>query len=588
MSVNFVHKLDGQQMGEPRGWQDLEITIDWLNKKESGAVNISNLSFVGLANQYIQQRALNGLTGGVGIFEGIPYQIEVGNIGNPVFTFDGYLDLTEEMTVLGGEEVTCSLKKRLGNDWLNDVADAYSFAYLYDQGIITDADFVKVPYVINYVPDGMQLIVISTSLYMMTKELIENIKETVKAIAIIVNASTPVIGTSVGAGAGVVTAWDLGDYVMAGLEVVARIAYTIAITIAIIKLIEQLFEQLLPAKRNHLGMSFLKMAQRGCQYLGLGFQSTLLTSLSNRVYIPPKDRKGGEDGERGFPHVGDAIYTFGDLIRHLKEKYNADYRIINNVFIFERKDAFLAPSSYQMPNYFNAQERILDKYSFNTNEMLANYNVLYEYDIQDQNTLDNQTGRVFQAITTPIVKNDEKLVNIKNLAQITMPYTMGLEKTNLTDVERLLKSLGKVVDGITGIFGGGTNFASKINDRKGALLLSSHFLSIGKEVVMQGGKLANNQRGLLDVKKLWDNYHYINSFAVYQGEHNQFKRFKEQPVPMTLAEFSILLQNNMATDNQGNDYRVELIKYKPYYGTAIIDYRVKSEYTKNLKIEIIT
>ena len=585
---DIIHLIDGQGLGEPRNWQDLEITVDWLNKKESGAINVSDLSFVNVANQYLQQRALNGLSGGVGIFEGVPYEILVGDITAPTYRFKGYLDLTEELTVIGGEEITCSLKKELGDDWLNDVADGFSFAYLYDQNIITSSDFVKVPYVINYVPDGMQLIVLSMSIFMMTKELIENIQKIAEAIGDVTDASTPVIGVSVGLGAGVVTAWDLGNFILVALKLVARIAYTIAIVIAIKNLVEELFEQLLPAKRNHLGMSFNKMVERACQYLGLGYQSNLLQNeIKDWVHIPNKDRKGGESGEYGYPSNAGAIYTFGDLIRMLKEMFNADYRIVNGVFLFERKDAFDTPSPYQMPAYFSNQERLLENVQFNTNEMISNYNIFWQYDIQDQNTLDDQTGRVFQAITTPQVVTNQKFVNIKNLAQISIPFSIGKEKTGLTAVEEVLKTLGQLVDNITGIFGGGTNFASRIEDRIGSLLLSSHFLTVGKVVVMQGGKLAGNQRQLLDTKLLWDKYHFINSFAEYQGVHNQFYRYKDAPVPMTIEEFAILLDNNLATDSNGAEYRIEKVVYKPYKGTAKIDYRLKKKYTNNLKIEFV-
>lgn len=586
--ANIRHLINGQDYGEPRNWQDLEITVDWLNKKESGAINVSDLSFVGEANEYLQQRIMNGLSGGVGIFEGEPYEIRVGDVNNPTFTFKGYLDFTEEMTVLGGEEITCSLKKETGEDWLNDVADSFSFAYLHDQGIITDGDFVKVPYVINYIPDGMQLIVLSMSIYMMTKELIENIQNIAEAVGDITDASTPVIGVSVGLGAGVVTAWDLGNYILVALKLIARIAYTIAIIIAIKNLIEELFEQLLPKKRYHLGMYYHKMFEKACTHLGLGFQSNLLQNeIRDWCHIPNKDRKGGESGERGFPSNAGPIYTFGDLIRVCKEWFNADYRIINGVFLFERKDSFLTPSTYQMPNYFVNQERLLDGVKFNTEEMLSNYNIFYQYDIQDQNTLDDQSGRVFQAITTPNVKVNEKFVNIKNLAQISIPFALGKEKTGLTAVEEVMKTLGQIVDNLTGIFGGGTNFANQIEDRIGSLLLSSHFITIGKVVVMSGWKLANNQRQLLDTKLLWDKYHYINSFAEYQGVHNQYYRYFEQPVGMTIQDFALILDNNIATDSSGNEYVIEKVVYNPEKGSAKIDFRVKRKYTNNLKIEFV-
>ncbi len=583
--ADIVHLINGNDFGNPRNSKDLEITIDWKNKKESGAINVSDLEFVDKANEYLQERIMNGLNGGVGIFEGEPYKIVIGDISNPTFVFEGCLDFTNSTMVIGGEEITCALKKKHGDDWLNDTADGFSMAYLYDIGVIVNGDFIKVPYVINYVPDGMQLIILSMSIYMMTKELVENIEDIASAIGDVIDASTPVVGVSVGVGAGVVTAWDLGNFIMVSIKLIARIAYSIAIAIAIAKLTEELFEQLMPKKRNHLGMTFRRMFERSCQHLGLSFSSSI--AELDWVHIPRKDAKGGSSGERGFPSNSEPIYTFGDLIRTMKEMFNADYRISNGTFYFERKDNFIFPSSYQIPSFFNNQERILDNVKFNTDEMVSNYNIYWALDIQDQNTLDIVDGRVFQAITSPVTKNNPEYVMIKNITEIALPFSLGREKTELTDIEKVLKTLGQLVDSITGIFGGGTNFATKVENRIGSLLLSSHFSTYGKVVKMNGSKLANNQRIELDVRKLWDKFHYINSFAEYQGEHNQFFIYENQRVPMNIEDFAILMENNHAIDSEGNEYKIDTVIYSPDKTTAIINYRVKRKYTTNLKIEFV-
>lgn len=587
---NQTHLIDGQNFGEPVDWQDIEIEMDWLNKKESASVNVADLAFKGEANDYLQQRILNGLTGGVGIFEGIPYDILIGDSSNPEFTLKCYLDATEEPTIFGGEEIVLSLKKLTGDDWLNDVADSFSFASLYDEGIIKDSDFIKVPYVINNIPDGMQLIVISMSLFIMVKESIENGVALSKAIAEIINASTPSVGVGVGAGAVAVTTWDLGDFIWAGLNVLARIIYTIAMQIAINNLLKELFKQILQQKRNHLGMTFGMMMKRACQKLGLGFQSNLLLSseFKDWVHIPAKNKKGDSGQQTGFPTNTEAIYTFGGLVRTLKQVFNADFRIKNNIFYFERKDQFNLPENYQLPEFFSNQERLLDQYTFNTDEIFANYNINWALDVQDQNTLDVVEGRIFQAITSPIAVNNQKLVNIKGLEEIQIPFSMGLEKTSLTVVEEALKALGGVVDSLTGLFGGGTNFKSQVEARIGSLLLSSHFLTTGKVVKMNGTKLANKQREQLSALNLWNKCHSINSFALYNGNHNQFKRFKELEVPMDLRDFELLLESNKGTDSSGKDFEIEKVVYNRYQRKAKIDYRIKEIYTNNLQLKIIT
>ena len=215
---------------------------------------------------------------------------------------------------------------------------------------------------------------------------------------------------------------------------------------------------------------------------------------------------------------------------------------------------------------------MLDRPKFNTSEIISNYNIFWAYDTQDQNTLDDQTGRVFQAITSPITVQNQKLVNIKNLAQINIPFSIGKTKTSLTDIEKVAKGLGQVVDNITGIFGGGTNFASQIKNRLGSLLLSSHFLTAPKIVVMTGNKLAKDQRALLSARSLWDRYHYINSFAEVNGHHNQYYRYEGQRIPMKLKDFDALLENNNGTDSDGRPFVVEKFVWKPEDGTAIMDY----------------
>lgn len=583
--MNIIqHLINGQDLGVPRNWQGLEITIDWINKNDSGAINVSDLEFVGEANEYLQRRVIDGLNGGVGIFEGERYQIKVGDPENPVYTFEGFLDFTQELTRVGGEEIICGLKKKKGEDWLNDVADSFSFAYLYDQGVITNSDFTRVPYVINFVPDNLALITLSLSIYMMTKEIIENVQKLAETIADVTDASTPVIGVGVGFGAVAVTAWDLGNFILVVLKALARLAYIIAMSVAIVNLIEDLFEQILPAKRNHIGMSYRKMFEKACEYLGMTFQSDI--PELDWVHIPRKTAKG-QDTDTGFPTNSEPIYVFGDFIREMKQKFNADYRIVNNVFIFKRVDQFRFPSSYKIPNFFNNQERLLQVNGFNTDEMVANYNIYYSLDVQDQNTLEDSSGRVFQAITSQKQTINEDYVQIKGLAEVVIPFSMGKEKRELTDIEKVARTLGGIVDDITGIFGGGTNFRSKIQQRIGSLLLSSHFLTVGKVVVMSGSKLANNQRSILDSRKLWDNYHFVNSFADVNGTHNQWFIYEGQEVPMTIEEFDILLTNNFSFDDEGREYVIQRVVYLPEQDKATIDFRIKQKYTNNLKIEYV-
>lgn len=593
--ADIRHKRNGILISEPRNFEDIQITKDFLNNSEDSAINTSKLIFAGEEGVALTNRILNGLTGGLGMYEGDKYEIEVGTIGNPEFVYDGYLDFTDS-EFIGCNEVAVSLKKRRGNDWLNDVADGFSFRYLQEIGIINSSDFVKVPYVINYVPDNMQVILLSISLFMMTKELIESIKATAEAIADVTDASIPVVGVGVGLGAVAVTAWDIGNVVLTVIKVAAYIAYTIAMVVAIKNLIEEIIEQLIPKKRDHLGIGLKTLFQKACQHLNLTLSSTVLDKRSNWVIIPNKGHKGGEKPEgftgtfieTGVPGIDDPFDTFGDLIRIWGDTLNSKVTIIGTVLHFERVDHKFSQSTFKIDDNFTDQERHIDRYTTNANELVSNYALDWSTDVQDQNTLDNQEGRLFQAILEPNTSTNKDLVMMKNLQEIINPCSLGLRKNDLTKIEEVLKKLAEFIDNLTGILGGGTSFVSKIEARKGSLLLSSHFLSKPKVVVMSGSKLANNQRGLLSQKRIWDELHFINSFKEINGEHNQRFIYKGVKVKFCIEDYISLLDSQEAETADGQEAMIDVLKWKVRDNYAIIDYRIKKKFTNNLKITYLT
>lgn len=578
---------------EPRNWQDLEIEINFLDGANEANINIASLEFVGNEAKLIRERIFNGLLGGTGVFEGDPYRIEVGENGNPAFVFEGYLDYASNPKFTSCNIVQCALKKRAGGDWLNDVADGYTFRFLASKDIIKQTDYKKVPYVINFVPDGSEIIMLSLSLYVMTKELSEITMNTSTLIAEAVNANTPVTGVAIGVAPAVVTAWDLGDIITFSLKVAANLIYSIAIIIAIKNLIDAIFEQLYPNKRYHLGISILTLLKRGCEYLGLTLVSNLLEENKNWIYIPSKNHKGGqrpqdETGswiETGVPSAGDPFDTLGDFIRYLKQIFNADYKIVNGVFYFERKDFWDNSSSYQLPDYFTNQDTLDDTFSLNTNEIISNYLIYWAYDATERNTLVDQKGRVFQITLEPEIRQNQDLLNLKGLTEIAIPCALGSRKDDFTPIEILLKSLGRFVDGLTGLLGGGTNYASMVEARRGCLMLSAHEFEVPKMVVMSGDKLAANQREILSGNNLWHKYHFLNCFAEINNRHNQYYLYEGAKIPFCVEDFIKIASNNHCTTVNGEKAKIDSLTWRVWDNTAIVDYRVNKKYTNNLKIK---
>ena len=582
----------------PRNFESAKIIIDFKGQKEAAKITIDSIELVGAEGSALRQRILSGLSGGVGFFEGEPYQIQIGELSNPAGTFDGFLDFSEGVEFIGDCDVRTTLKREQGTDWLTEVADGFSYRYLESIGLITSADFDGVPVVKNCVPQATELLILSISTFLMVKELIENIQAIGERTADLTDAATPVVGVSAGLGAGAVTAYDIGNIILAALKLVLQIAYTVAIVIAIIELIEQIIEQLMPPKRIHLGMSIKTLFKKACEHLNLSLQSSLLDSIDSGqrwVLIPSKNHRGGSPPtgagadwrETGVPSQQDPTDTFGGVIRIFKRMFNADYQIKDGVFIFERVDFFRNQSNYVIPDTFIEQQQFIDINTFNTNEIKANYVISYAFDSQDLNTLDVPDGRVFQAQLSPNITVNPNLSILKGLEEVAIPFSLPLRKDELTDIEKAVFALVSVADALTGQLGNPQSFSGKIANRIGALNLSSDFLSVPKLAVMSAGKLVKNQRQILDSRKLWFDYHYLNSFEPIDGEHNQYYLYSGQKIPFCFEDFLSLLDNNKVTTAAGEDAEIEGLEWNVWEDFAVIDYRVNRLYDNNFKISYL-
>jgi len=475
----------------------------------------------------------------------------------------------------------------------------FSYRYLQNQGIISDNDFVPVPYVINYIPDGAQLLILGISTFMMTKELVESIQAISDRITALTDAAVPVTGVSAGFGGGVVTAYDIGGIIGAALALIAQVAYTVAIVVALVKLTEQIIEELMPPKRYHLGMTVKSLFVKACQHLNLTLESTLLDDIEKGgnkwVLLPSKNHRGGEKPtgadaswrETGVPSQQDATDTFAGVIRTFKEMFNADFQLKDGKFIFERRDFFIKSTGYVIPDTFIDQEKLIDNNTFNTDELKSSYNINWSFDSQDLNTLDNQNGRVFQAVLSPKVTNNEKLKSLTGLQEVGIPITMGLRKDKLTVIEEVVKVLVSSVDALTGQLGNPQSLSGQITNRIGALHSSSHFLSSPKMVVMAGSNLQLDQRNIISAGNLWNNYHYINSFKQINGKHNQYWIYREQKIPFCFEDFVNLLDSNQVETVQGEPAEIESLEWDIWNNFATVNYRVNRLYDDNFNITFL-
>ena len=584
--------IAGQEVNR-RNYDDLTITLDSLNGRAEPSITVDKITLVGEQGNLIRARVLNGLTGGVGIYEGEPSYFEVSDNG-VTETFNGYLDFTDSLEFIGDCEVSCTFKKEQGTDWLNDVAGGFTYRYLYDIGIIEDSDFIDIPYVINYIPDGIVLSFLAQSVFSLTVQFVRTVESISESIKDLTNAATPVVGTSVGLGAGVVTAYDIGDIIGYSLALAFKVVTAIALGYAIGLLITQIREQLMPLKRYHKGISVKNLFVKACEYLNLNLVSTLLDEIDKggqrRVFMPQKAQKGSlKLGDRttatGLPLENSLQDNVDGVIQTYSSIFNADFKIIDGTFYFERIDKFKSPTTYVIPDTFTDQSKLQDLNGFNTNEIVSNYSISWAYDSQDLNTLDNQDGRVFQAKIEPKTTTNTKLRNLKGSRYIKIPMALSVRKNELTAIEKAVKTITEIGDSLTGQLGKATSLSGKINNRIGVMNLSNHITSTDKLVVMAGSKLATNQRGIVSAANLWENYHYINSFVPdSNGVHNQYWLYSEQEIPFCMSDFVSLKNGSEVVTQTGEKAEIELLNWKPTENKATITYRVNRLFDNNFNL----
>lgn len=560
---NIKHYIKGNQTtSNPLNNDSLGVVVDWTGDK-AVTVDFDIQKWMGEDAETIINERANGL----GSFVGIPYRMEVDNVSLPELMFD-----LRKFTQYGCNEVDVGVRLVQNKDWFEGEAGVLQFRRLEEQGKFLTGDFVQVPYNINYIPDGMEVLMLSISTYLMAKELAVATKEIGTGIAEVAAAAAPPPIP--------------GLILLSVLNLVIRLAYFVALVIAIIKLINSIVSELYSRTRYHTGIKTRSLFRVACQELGLTFESTIfdIPRYRDEVIICSKSERGRFNISQRTPaspnRSDTGLYFFGEFVKTMMSKFNADYRIYNGVFRFERWDYWATNSTYVIPDNFSNQERAIAQFTDNADDFKGGYTISYQFDDKDQNTFDEITNMAYDVITKVGSGLGSGYENAHGVQYIDIPLARARRKASLSRFEELLFGLFSFVDAVTGVLGGGTNFASQIQGRINNMELSDHFTSKPKVVYMNSA-LSGLSTSQASAVQLWDDFHYINSFKKINNKHNQWIKYSI-PCSFCVQDFVSLLENNFAELESGETVEVERLTWTPYKDEAILEIRVNELYTTNL------
>ena len=565
------HYLNGVEVA-PRNVLEIGLITDYTGNPEMLQVDTDTIVLPREARDIIMQHVATQ-----GVFEGIPYTLEVGNI-----QLDYYVDLTESFAIRDFE-VEVKIKKRKGFDNFFENADGLSFELMAKKGV--NFNFVNLPYLIipeNQVEIGLTL---SLAIYSLTREAIQATRDLISATEKLIRAVTPNVS--------LVPVPPLGEIIALSVAVVAQLAYTLAIYVALVKLVRQMQELIFPKVRYYKGATIKELIKKGCEYLGYSLDSNLLNSWDKLTIMPVPLTKGKKSVfnfiqndlnfsfTKGYPTAQDTVSTLGELINAVETWFNAKTKVFNGVVQIERRDYWKNITANTTLPALNLQSDRQNEYRFNTEEAWKRTYIHYQVDYADTHTLDKFDPTDAEYSTEPLNVINEDLVSIRGFNDVNIPFALGVRKDQLSYIETFAKAYLQIADAIIGFFGANVNFSSLITDRLGVTQISSQFFGVTKVLYAVNGRQPKNYVDKIKASNIYNLYHKINEINV-----NGYKVYNDAPMRLNPQEFISLLDNNFAYIN-GALCEILTVRFTDEQSQAVISYREPFNYASG-KVEILT
>lgn len=550
----------------PRNRDSIGVVSDFTGNPEVLSLNIDTLQLPREAYQIVKDHIAS-----IGLFEGIPYRVEMGTNIN----LDYYVDLTDPSNTFRQHECEVKIKRRMAYDSFMDNANGTTFELMLKKGVNFDRFFV--PYIIIKDNQAELAITLAISLYSLTDALITAVKDTAEMIGNLVSGTIPNLG--------VTPTFPIGNVIAYVLKTLAQVIYTAALLLAVVDLSTQLFALIFPPVRNLRAAKIKELMKKGCDYLGYTFESTLLDQYPGYTILPVPlipNRKSYFDFlpeeltqpyNKGVPSSSDTVSTLGSLFTACEQMFNARTRVFNGQVRFERRDYGQNQVNLQLQPALTLQPDRDDQFSYNVDDIWKRYYIHYTLDQSDSHTLDklydyNQA----EYSTEPTSYTNYDLVSIKGLNEVDIPFALGQRKDKLNWLEKLARTFFETVDQATSIFGGGTNYASKIEARVGVLVISQNVFTVTKLLYTSAGKQPQNFANLVSAGALWTKFHQINEI-----NQNDYVIKQDARVRIKASDFVTLLDNNYV-EIDGISCEILRMEWIDEKSQAVITYRKPDDY----------
>ena len=588
MPTTPIFKLNGLNIEPPRDWTDFSVLATFDKSSVQANITTTDLTFVNSGRNKIVEwfeAGLNPLSTVSGCYQGMPIDIGLSDGVTNTPSFNGLIDFSDNFEILNSVEVSCKLKSFDGLNLLEEQLNGLTFALLEDKGFIKDGDWVNVPYFVETDYSAVENALFILMIYNIIKESSYLIMGLVNAVS--------------------VSYAGLGGPLSSVTQGVALVVYIISITFQIILIVKRLKDLIYPTKRHYNGILYITAIQKICAYFGLQFESSI-EELNSLVFLPSQTEKGKmnfDSSISGSPTSRDDGYIAGRFMEITKEIFKAKFVLSDNVLTLEPliNDDFWQkqPDPYVLPDV------LIENRKYNIEELNSAYIISFTEDLNDTFTNTNFNGTVYEIRTgqrgsfsgSANINTPNRGSLIKGINDFTIPYALGTRRDKLTALESTFAGLinfyseiPKFFNKVASLFGSNRrprNIPNPVGIRKDMLKISQHNFSVAKIMLMKKG--VNNQyvfkrsyRDDWNAKFLWNKYHVNDSF-VDLNYRNQWRLHNNIEVGFGFEDFVKLSKNAYFYTNDGKLARAEKFEWNYANNRAIIDFRVREVFTKNLE-----
>lgn len=605
--MEIIFQLDKTTECNPENRRGLSFEINYDPEATQQQVALSNnrWRFAREDRDYIIKNAR--------AFIGMKFDLLLKQNGKPEQLLENYLDFSQDFLKSRNECVATSVRYN-SMYWFNDASSAITYEYLFNnnttQGLPSGyaswhdwflAKQIYVPYVISSLPKTAQAFqAIITGVY-----IVMAIKECLKTIA-------------------QMTADSVGGFttIPGILKLALELVYLILLIIALVLFITQFLLCIIQPVKYTCGMYYRDLMFALCSYLGMKFVSSIFTDTSsawyNKIYLPekyqpfenPKSLLGfamtviglygytqptpagtnSTNGQKGFFN-GTPFEFFNVVKKEINGKIviKPDAAGVLTLYL-ERKDWSNSNVKWQMPAIRN------DWTGYNTNDFFATTILTYQYDLSDNNTVDQWQGTNLQITQTNASCPDPFLNLAKKAQTITFEVALAKRKETLSAAETIIQGIMNFL----------STFGAVAWDfhRIGMLLLEDDMYSVPKTFIgveyaedgFRKAKIDPNNRAVVSAKYVHDRFYCINNFVPNaNNEHGQYLLFKpalthesdENKTPLDYDGYTLLENDNKFNDSNGNECELISAKWVPDPGYLDgLYYRIKHIYEKDLVLTL--